>query len=737
VSFPFCILGTAAALWCAKVFINPDLAINNMTLFAIIVVVGEVADGAIIVGESIYRHRELGKSPIQAGKDGVREVGPALSSAYLTTIAGFAPLFLVRGIMGDFLELLPIVTILALIAAIAVAYFLLPVMSVYLMKPKSLVTIVPRHPDGRPMTDEEQEIAGVDALVAASPMKQMYGRILGYALHHRLLVLTLSVVLTLVPVGLFTSGAVGFELFPESDVPIVEVYFELPLGASMQNKTVAVAQQIEETVLKAVRPEEWYKPTENGERVRPVTTIGEPGALNIRLDAPMSTGPEFGMVYVELELAENRSRSAAEIRHAIAQALPPMPGVIVRITSPEEGPPAGAPVLLRVLAHDQTSLETMAQHAARVQQLLASTPGVFDITNDYRNRPQLVVTPNREMAALFNVDAAQIATSVNYALEGVLVGDVDFGGDDDIDLRLRNRASDRDQLSDLSDLMLVGSTGRRVTLEQVASIERGMATHVIERYDRRRVINIRSNIEAGVLPDDVKAAMVAALRPELSPLQQHAVVMARDTMVIAADDEVTVEFGGENEIRDKAVEDLQLAMAISMGLMLIILVVQFNSFVQPMIILFSVPLCLVGVAIGLMLWGLNFSVMSMIGIVALSGIVVDNAMVLVEFINKMRDLGVPLEKAVVYAGQLRVRPLILTTLTNVVGMVPVSMNWSGGGEIWQPLAVTIMAGLAFATVVQLVIVPLAVFNFNRDNKPGLLDPTLRPEYSGKVLPAQA
>ena len=345
---PFAILGTGAIMWFAKRTFFPDLAINNMLMFAMILVVGMVVDGGIIVGENIYRHRELGRSPQDAAKRGIAEVGPSLMAAYMTTFSAFTPMFLVGSVMGDFLQVLPTVVMFALCSAMLVDHFLLPVISVYLMKPSRKA--LQRMANGSDaldtddsMTPQQREIANAQAVANATRVRRGYGAMLRFAMHNRLLVLVLTVITATTPVAMFMIGAVDFEFFPETDFPVVEVYFELPLGSSMEYSTVKVAQQIEQAVLRAVEPHEWYQPSLNAPPARPVTTIGKPGELNIRLDNDQGTGPEFGMVYVELSLAEDRDRTSMEIRDAIARAMPPMPGVIVKIKSPKEGPPHGCP----------------------------------------------------------------------------------------------------------------------------------------------------------------------------------------------------------------------------------------------------------------------------------------------------------------------------------------------------------------------------------------------------------
>lgn len=714
IAVPFSMLGAAAIMWFTKRSITPDLAINTMTLFATILVSGLVVDGCIVVAENIYRHREMGRSPVEAAKRGIAEVGTSLNGAYLTTFAAFGPMFIIRGIMGDFMEVLPIVVLFALCAAMMVDHFLLPVLSVYFMKvnPKN-INKPPADESGRELSQDEFEVANVKALSQSSWVRKAYSATLEYSLQNRLMVLGLAAIVTAAPVVAFKTGAIAFEFFPDSDVPIIEVYFELPLGSSMETKTVAAAEHIEKAINRVIMPAEWHHPSANGKPLGPITTIGDPGALNIRLDTETGSGPEFGMVYCELELAENRERSSSEIRDAIAAELQrdPLPGVIVRVRSPQEGPPAGAPVLVRILAEKETSIDQLAVRAAEIQTLLKSFGGVYDITSDFDLRPEVRVTPLPVIASLAQIDPLQINTSVNYALDGVKVGEVDFGGDEMIDLRLRNLPGERDTVQALAELPLRGRTGRIVSLDQVAQISRVQSANVIRHYDRKRAVTIRAQVVNGVTPDDIKAKLVASLRPELSAASQHDLVMNETTM--EADAQALIEFGGENEIRDEAMEDLSMAMMISFAAMLMILTIQFNSFIQPLIILFSVPLSLVGVSLGLMLLGFNFSVSAMIGVVALSGIVVNDSIMLVEFINQRVKSGLPIKEAVLYAGQLRLRPIFLTTLTTVAGLMPLALNVSGGGEFWQPLTVTIMAGLTFATILELLLIPIACYTLSR------------------------
>ncbi len=738
-SVPFALVGTSAIMWFARQVTTSDLTINNMTLFGMILVTGMVVDGCIIVGENIYRHRELGRLPLEAAKRGIEEVGGSLISAYLTTFAAFAPMLMIRGVMGDFMSQLPIVVLFALCSAMLVDHFLLPVLSMYVMKvpPAQLAEAQSKSQEQAALSPEQIEIDNAEQIVSRSKITRVYGRMLRYSLNHRLLVLALAAGTTAAPVGLFMIGAIGLDFFPDSDIPIIEVQFELPLGSNMEKRSAVVAAQIEQAVLRALRPDEWHYPTSRSEPARPVTTMGDPGALNTRPEIGTGTGPEFGMVYIELSLAEERERTASQIRQAIHDELPPLPGVVVHIKSPKEGPPVGAPIMVRVLGRTDSSVtvEQLAEQARRVHELLDELPGVYDVAMDYRLRPEMEVVPNRTVASLFDINTQQIARGVNFALEGVKVGDVDFGGSDEIDIRLRNQPGERDQLEDLANLPLRGDSGKIVTLAQVAQINPTQSANVINHYDQQRVVNVRAELEEGVLTDTVKEALIAGLRPDLTSAQQSAMRKDRSQDTLYSDGEISIEFGGETEYRDKAMEDLNIALMIAAGAMLIILTFKFNSFIQPLIVLFSVPLSLVGVSIGLMLCGLHFSIAAMIGVVALAGIVVNDAIVLVDFINRLRDTGVPMKQAVIYAGQLRLRPIILTTVTTISGLLPLGLNLAGGGEFFQPLTVTIMCGLGFATLLQLFIIPLACYSF--DFRSSVFDPAKRATMSDQAAPAAA
>ena len=741
IAIPFSLLVAAALMLLAKRTFFEDLAINNMSLFSLILVIGMVVDGALIVGENIYRHREMGQSPVDAARLGIREVGPAVLSADLTTVAVFAPMYVVRGVMGDFMGTMPTVVIFALSASLMVDHFLLPALSVYVLKP-SKKTLRKAVEGGHASATGEIDPGAIAMRAEATWLTRLYGKVIRRSMKHRRLVIALTLVAATTPAFLAWSGALEFEFFPESDIAQIEAYIETPMGTDMETGAVVAAAQVEGAILRAIRPEEWHHPVKGGPPVQPTTTIGQTSALSTRLETSWESGPEYARIYCELTLEHRRDRGVNEIIEAIRAELPDMPGVRVELKAPTEGPPVGADVYVRVLGDDSISIERLAERAGEIESIIASIPGTIDVKSSHRLRPQYRATPIREVAGFFGVTTVDIARALSAALRGVEVTGVDFGGDEEFDIRVRSTADTRRTLSDLRDLPVRTASGRMVSLDQVADVRRVVEPNQIKRYDRKRMIAVSATLEEGTLADDVKAELKKQLgvsEGETPIRAGFAGALDRIRAGLAGvggdpdtelfrDREIVVQFGGENEIRDEAVADLQLAMMLGTALMALILIVQFNSFVQPLIVLSAVPLSLIGVGFGLALIGLNFSVAAMIGVVALAGIVVNDGIVLVSFINQLRAVGVEKQRACVLAGQIRLRPVLLTTVTTMGGLAPLALNVSGGGEFWQPVTMSIIFGYAFATTLTLVVIPLLYTMLVKEHG-ALLNPAEHPVYS--------
>ncbi len=698
VAMPFSLLTAAALMLAFKHTLDEDTTINNTALFSVILVIGMVVDGALIVGENIYRHLEQGRGNYEAAKLGIREVGPAVISADLTTISAFVPMLFVSGLMGQFSRVIPITVALTLLASMAVDHLILPAMSCFVMRPKrregradpaGIDTAAARLPalgaEGPALAERSLptgrfDLSGLEITAERGRIRRAYGEALRHCIQHRLIVLLTSGAAVGLALFGFLAGVLGYEFFPQSDVPQMEINFEVPLGSGIE-RARQVATALEEPLEDLKRRGELESDV--------LTVLGQPGALNIRLDNRSETGPEFGRILLELKLARERDRSTIEIARWLRENLPTLPDVKWYVHVEGEGPPVGADIVVRVMGGPRTRMDDLARASRKIERMLAGVPGTTNVRSEFRLQPETVVTPRPRVAALFGVTNQLIARTVQFALQGVEVTDMDFGRQADMDIRIQSSAGHRNELIDLEDLPLRGVAGRSVSLEQVADVRREFGPHQIMHRQQNRVIHVRADLQEGVLADDVFAALDQRLEdaPDALP------------------GEIALEYSGENEERDRSLRDLQEAMAIGAILILVILTAQFNSFSQPIIIMLAIPLAFVGVVLGLLVCGYNFSIATMIGVVALTGIVVNDAIVLVDFINQMRRQGLGLNEAIIRAGQLRLRPVFLTTVTTIGGLLPLALNVSGGGEFWQPLTVSVMFGVGCATVLTLLVIP--------------------------------
>lgn len=662
-------------------------AISNMVIFAYIVASGMVIDGAIIVADAIYRHLELGYSSSDAAKLGVNEVAVPVFAADLVTVAAFLPMLLVPGIMGDFLGVLPIVVSISLAGSLITDHFLVPVLAVWWFK-----NYVP--PAGKPGTQAAADSNLVEGLWA--PFYRVYIRILRWSLAHPYVIMTACAMSVTWAGMMLYYRFVGYTFFPGSDRGQFEISFEMPLGYSIE-QTAKAAEAITEP-LRDLK--------ESGELIHFVTAIGSSSALASRLETDPAMGPEFGKVMVELVPPSDRKRSEIEIINEIRSKVKPVPGMSFRIEQIEEGPPGGFDVAVRLTGKN---LEQLGRISRAMAAQLAKVPGTVEARSDYRpDAPQLVIEPRPGVVGLMKMTDAEVARAVQTAVLGdtAILLSLD---DEDVTLRLQASEDYQRYPSDVANLMLRSPDGRLATVSELADIRRGEGLFSVNRRDRRRSVHVVCNVrkEAGIIPDDI----FKVIREEILP--QHGFETVQGTRVAflgqaSSDAEgVRASFTGENEERDKGMKALAQAMIIGIVLIAAILVIEFYSIRQAIVVMSTVPLSFVGVVMGMWLCRFDFSLASFIGLISLTGVVVNDAIVLVDFVNDARRRKVPLDDALVEAGTKRARAVLLTMLTSVGGMLPTFLNLSGGGEFWQPLVGAIIFGLTISAFLTLLVIPVA------------------------------
>lgn len=676
------------------------IAVSNMVIFSFILVLGMVVDGAIIVAENIHRHIERGEDPVDAAKIGIAEVGMPVIAADLTTVAAFLPMLLVPGIMGDFMGVMPKVVSVALLGSVLVDHFIIPTLAARWYRKRE-----PRRDESQAFAALATGAAGVDPNLKAqiSPsvnwFTRLYARGLRFSLASRLFVVAWCLIAIWGAKTLYTQ--LGFKFFPASDRGQFIVSYELPLGYSLE-ETIAAAKVITDPLKK------WQ---DTGAVTHFVTSAGSSGGLAMRVDDDPASGPEFGQVQVEMVPPMDRDVHSEEVIQYLRDNIKPLPGMKFSVEPIEDGPPGGAAVAVRLTGKD---IDELGAAANEITRRLRSVPGVIDPRTDFRPfSPEMIIEPRPEIVGQYGMTELQIAQAVQTAIAGDNRIQVTLD-DEDITLRVQLAPEYRRSPEDLKRLRTRGADGRSTSIGELANVSRGAGLYSINRYDRSRAVVAQCDVKAPVQAADVFKLLAEEILPEVgfTPVagaEQGLEGYSKQFFGAPTSDVegLQAEFAGENDERDKNFGYLLNSMLIAVVLIAAILVWQFNSFRQSAIVMVTVPLSFIGVVIGMWAAGFPFSLASFIGLVSLTGIVVNDAIVLVDFTNQARKRGMPVREALVEAGVNRLRPVMLTTVTTIGGLLPLLLNISGGAEFWQPLTGAVVFGLAFATVLTLVVIPCA------------------------------
>lgn len=638
-----------------------DITLNMVVLFSLILALGMLVDNGIVIVENIYRHMQEGASRQEAARTGTDEVAWPVITSTITTLGAFAPMLFWPGIMGEFMGYLPLTLIMALSASLFVALVINPVLSA-----------------------RYQNVAQKESFMAAKVewLKQFYGRILNWSLDHRAVVVIgafAMLVASMVGFGLFGKGT---EFFPETHPRRAFVYIKAPVGTNLDASDRLVKQV--EAIVKQY-PDIRYV----------IANVGSAGGNPFESGG---VGTHLSRVTLDfVDLHERRRPSpevVAEIRQRLLAAIK---GAEVRVEREQEGPPTGPPVNLEITGPD---IIRLGQLAAAVRKRIKDIPGLVDLKDSFvRGKPEIRVMVDKEKAALLGLDTEMVALTVKTAVAGYKVG-VYRQGKDEYDIIARLPRKDRSSLEGLKRITVAGPQGQPVPITSLATISLGSGLGTITRLDQKRVVTVSADV-SGRLANEIIAEIGRRLKDISWPRGY------------------SYRFTGEQEEQAKASDFLGKAFVATLFIIFLVLVTQFNSAVTPFIILTSVLLSLIGVFLGLLVTGTAFGViMTGVGVISLAGVVVNNAIVLIDYFNQLKARGMAVRQALMTAGLVRFRPVILTALTTILGLLPmataVSFNFRDftleiGGESsqwWGPMAVAVIFGLAVATVLTLVVVPV-------------------------------
>lgn len=656
-SIPVSVIGTFALLYFG------GYTLNTLTFGGLALGIGMIVDAAIVVLENTYRHLEMGKDRLTAAIDGSEEVWSAILASTLTHIAVFVPMLFLTGVSSIMFGQLAAVVSFSLAMSLLVAVTIVPVLCSRLLDPPAVI-------HGRPGVMAKFN-RRVDSWL--NSVDEFYARMLRLALRHRPTVFATGFILFAVAVLLLPR--IGFEFQPTTDEGEITVDAELGLGSRIE-KTEAVLIGLEEKI-KALVPEATMLITQaNG---------GGGGGYG-------GGQTNRGNVNVRLVPRTERTRSNDQIAMQLRRELSGIPGVIVR-ARPSGGQQnmmrgmggggSDGRLALEILGHDLT---TSGQIAQDLKTMLGSTPGIADsrLQQD-QGRPELSVRVDRDKAALLGLTVTGVANTIRTNVAGTQAAMFREAGNE-YPIVVRLRQSDREEISEVGDVLLNSASGQVLPAKNIMVIDRATGPTSIERKNQERVQRVNAEIET-TLSDAVKA------------------VQARMAEIRVPKD-FAVGFGTEVEEQAKSFRELQLVLILAIVLVYTVMASQYESLRDPFIIIFSIPLAAIGVVAALMLTGTPFSMQAYIGVIMLAGIVVSNAILLVDYTNTLRHRdGMELRAAIEVAGRHRLRPILMTSLCTGLGLVPMAIGIGEGAELQAPLARVVIGGLLTSTMITLVFVP--------------------------------
>lgn len=652
--------------------VGTDQTINMISLFAFIMTLGIVVDDATVVGENVWRHRGMKKSPEDAVTDGAVEVGGPVVMSVLTTIVAFVPMLFVSGIMGKFIAVMPFAVIIILAFSLFEALLILPAHLAQTLENPARTGRLGRRLRGR--IDR-----GIEWFI-----QKLYRPVLIRAAVNRYFTMSLAGAMLIASVGLIAGGRVPFVIFPKSDSDFVIAKVTFPegtpaavTGAAVSRLEAALDKVNTKLTPPGAGPEEHFVQ-------RVYSSIGQP-AFDDK-SGPLALGGNVGGLYLELLGSERRTVTSDEFLKLWRAEVGEIAGAEeVTFQVPEGGPP-GNPIEVQLIGDDLPTLELAAEaFKAKIREFA----GTFDVTDDFRpGKPEIRVEARPEAYPLgvTQQDLARRVRGSYYGIEAVRIQ----RGRDDIKVMVRYPEEERRTLASLDEIRIRTAAGAEVPFSEVAEVSPGRAYSQIRRVDRRRVINVTSDLDENV----------ANAREIIQALQRDYVPRFREQFPT-----VDVSFEGQEQQTRESVGSLINGFAYAALVMFALLAIQFRSYWQPVIIMVAIPIGIVGAIVGHLIMGLPITLMSLFGFVALAGIVVNDSIVLISFINNAVEEGMAPFEAAVQSGLQRFRAVILTSTTTIAGLLPIAFEKDFQAQFIIPMAVSISFGLLFATVLVLLVVP--------------------------------
>ena len=651
-----------------------DYTINMMSLFAMTIGIGMVVDNAIVILENITRHREGGERPKEGAVYGASEVAMAITASTLTTICIFFPILFVKGITKVIFTEFAVVISVVLLASLFSAITLTPMLSSTLMD-----VSIKKYKQSKFFAKTEQTF---------NTLAIRYAEVLSWALGHRKSVIAIAVILF--ASSLCLVPLLGTEFMPEEDKAVVRGTLYMPAGTRIE-ETARVMQAIEKILEEEIQ---------EGERIAIFTRCGvsEAGMSDVFGDE----GSHIGVFGVKLVPKVKRARVVKDIAAAVRRRIEQSKGLLqidrysLDTGDPLEGLILGGekPLTVNIIGDDMDMTDEIA---AKIKKIAENTTGAVDVgISRVKGRPELQVKVDRAKASAIGLNVSDIGDTIRASFYGREASKYRVHGDE-YDVFVRLREQDRSDIRSVQATPLRLPGGQLVRVDNVAKTDIRFGPVEIKRKDQGRIVNVEGNVYKRSLGE-----VVADIEAEI------------EKMDIPAG--VEVYFAGQTEEQRESFFWLTLALIVGMALVYMVMASQFESLLHPFVVMFSVPFAFTGAILAVFLGGHHVNIIVFLGLLMLVGIVVNNAIVLVDYINILRARGIEMSEAIRRAGQTRLRPVLMTAFTTIFALMPMAFAKGQGSEIWNPLGVTVMGGLLVSTLVTLVLVPTMYSIFEGSRK---------------------
>ena len=640
------------------------VSLNLLSLFAFILVLGIVVDDAIVTGENIYTHMRRKKDGVQAAIDGAQEVAVPVTFGVLTTVAAFTPLLLIDGARGQIFAQIPLVVIPVLLFSIIESKFVLP----------SHMSHLNFHNEKQPNILARLQHKIADGFEWFVEFK--YQPVLAWALRNRYLVLSGFVGMAIVIFSLVSSGHVRFVFFPRVQVETARATLEMPAGTPFEITQAHVdhmTRAVETLQARHVDPE-----TNESVIESILSTSGSSGGRK---------GSHLGRIMFEIVPPEQRSLSisSAELVNEWRREIGDIPGAKSVSYRAEIGG-GGSPVDVEITGSD---INQMTQVSAAIKQKLRQYPAISDIEDTFEGGKEEIQLSPKPQARQLGITLSDIAQQVRIAYLGTEVQSIQRNRDE-VKVLVRYPKAERESLSQLEHLTIRTPAGQSIPLSSVADFSVGRGYAQIRRVDRQRTLNVRADV-------DKQSANIEGIKSDLATLSVELEQQYPD---------IAISLEGEAREQRESFASLKVGLIFVLLVIYTLLAIPFRSYVQPLMVMIVIPFGVVGGVLGHLIMGMSLSIMSYMGMLALCGVVVNDSLVLVDWVNRQRKSGVALFDAVRQAGVARFRAVILTSLTTFFGLLPLIFETSTQAQFLIPMAVSLGYGILFATAVTLVLIPV-------------------------------